>query len=269
MEITCPSGLAGEVRKLKASEINILTDRQAVKKGETFNKLLAACWVKTTATGPYKVELGEGQSVPWDSVLVADRTIALMAIRVASYGTQYIFPVQCDALQTCGNNFEWEINLSKDLPIFDLPEESISKIAEGDNRFIVESEGKEIGFRLMTGKDEKIASKRIRNNRDKLMTTAIASRIIELDGKALNHVEAEKFVAQMDADAQWKLLEKFEAVDGGVDQLIEIECPECLKGMDYNVPLEGDGFWIPSSRKTRKQKREQTRPGRKRNLLGD
>lgn len=265
MIVKCPSGLAGSVRKLKGSEVDILSDRAAAKKGETFDKLLAACWEKTSNQGPYGFDL-EG-SVPWSKILVCDRMYALIAIRVATFGAGYIFPVQCTG-RACGEKFEWEINLTKDLTIYDLPAETLEKIKAGDNHFLTEVDGQEIGFRLLDGEAEKKVGKRVALHRDQLMTTALASRIVSIGGEPKNHVAVEAFLKEMDMDAQLALLSKFEEVDGGVDQVIEVECPHCMGRQTISLPLEAEGFWIPSSRLQRKQTRIAARQGTARRMDG-
>lgn len=254
VKIVCPSGLSGTVRKLKGSEANVLSDRKAAKKGETYDKILRACWEETTDPGVY-------QDLPtnpnWAKILVCDRFYALVCIRIATYGPEYIFPTQCPS-DKCGETGEWQINLATDLPILDLPEESREAIREGRNRFETRIGGSTIAFKLMTGADEKKAGKRASQNKSELMTTSLASRILEIDGMTRSH-EIDKWLKDADLDLQWDLLRSFEEVDGGVEQSIEIECQECFKKYLVTLPFEGEGFWIPSTRKSRSLRRTKTR----------
>lgn len=268
MQIKLPSGLSGEVRKLKGTEVNLFTDKAALKKGDLFDRILAACWEKTTEKGPYPfVEEGDSP-VPWDRILVGDRTVALIAIRVASYGTQYIFPVQCNNNQVCGERFEWEIDLSSDLPVYDYPPNVLEKLRDGENEFEVSVGEHTVTFKLLNGKDELINGRRLSKNRSEILSVGLAARLLSVDEKAVNQTRAEQFIKSMDASDQWDLLRSFEAFEGGVDQVVEIECPECQTKQEINLPLEGDGFWIPSSRKQRKKVRAETRKGQKRTLFG-
>lgn len=226
MEIVCPSGLAGEVRKLKGSEANILSDRKAAKKGETFDKILDSCWTATGDAGPYEamgVSTGAGR-VPWPKILVCDRFYALTCIRIATYGPAFIFPTQCKAAQ-CGARFEWEIDLAKDLPVLDLPEDSREAIATGSNRFQCEVGGHAIHFKLQDGAGERKTGKRATKNRDQLMTVGLSSRILQVD-EITRGREIDQWLKDTDMDLQFEMLRAFEAVDGGIEQAIEIECPE-------------------------------------------
>lgn len=260
MEITCPSGLRGEVRKLKGSEANILSDRKAAKKGETYDRILSACWTKTIDAGPYpKIQPGEG-SIPWDGILVCDRFYALTCIRIATYGSNYVFPAQCP-VPVCGARFEWEIDLAKDLPVIDLPEASREQIRSGENRFETEVGGHTVHFKLQNGADEKRAGKRATAHRDQLMTVAVSSRILQVDDMT-RKAEIDQWLKDTDLDLQWDLLKSFEEVDGGIEQTIEIECPECFKIYEVLLPFEGEGFWIPSTRKSRSKRRTTARTTR-------
>jgi hypothetical protein len=269
MNCILPSGLRGVVRKLTGSEINLFTNRDVVKSGDLFDRILRSCWVETTDSGPYSFAETGKSSPDWKRVLVADRTMALIAIRIATYGSSYVFNVQCLNSQSCGERFEWEIDLSSDLDVFDLPESSIDKIRDDDNRFLCSVDGHEIVFKLTDGAGETLAGRRLAKNRNDIMSVGLASKIVSVDDKELNHVRAEEFVKALGADSQLELLQRFEEVDGGVETMIEIECPSCYTKQDKSLPLGEEGFWIPSSRKQRKKIRETTRKTQKRKMFQD
>jgi len=259
MIVKLPSGLAGEVRKLKGTEADVLADRKAARKGETFDKVLAGCWLKTEDPGPYRV--ADGGSVPWGKVLVCDRFLALMVIRIATYGPLYTFKAHCDERERgCGARFDWEVNLETQLPIFDLPEDSRAAIREGRNRFNAEAEGRRVVFKLQTGEDEWRAGKKLVENKSQLMTTALANRIVEVDGIDKRRIDA--WVQDLDMDVQLDLMAQFEAVDGGVETNLEIECPECDRPFEVSPPFEGADFWLP-----RQQSRKKSRDGRESRTL--
>lgn len=262
MEIVCPSGLSGKIRKLKGAEANVLSDREAVKKGEVYNKILAQCWEETLDPGVYDAQIAPaGTATPqWDKVLVCDRFYALTCIRIATYGSEFLFPAQCP-VSLCGARFEWGIDLSKDLPVLDLPDESREAIRNGENRFETSCAGEPVFFKLMNGADEKRTGKRALQNKSELVTVALGARILQVGGMT-DKRKIDEWLKATDLDLQWDLLKQFEAVDGGIDQKIEIECPECYKGFDVTLPFEGEGFWIPSTRKSRSKDRTTTRKTR-------
>lgn len=261
MEITTPSGLRGEFRKLKGHETNALADRKAAAKGLTFDRVLSGIWTKTTDPGPYqrlKVEVGEGP-VPWGKILVCDRFYVLALARIATYGPEFVFKLKCQD-QTCDKAFSWEINLETDVRVLDLPEKSREKIAVGDNRFETAIEGRAIAFKLMTGDDERNTGLRAEESASELMTLALSSRIIEVEG--LNRGQIEAWINELDAPVQFDLLDKFEAVDGGFDNRIEVECPRCFQVFEVPVPFAGAAFWTPRSLSTKNRLRGNERQGR-------
>jgi hypothetical protein len=257
--IVLPSGLAGDIRKLKGTEANILADQKRAKKGETFDAIMAGCWLRTEDPGPYKI--AEGGSVPWGKVLVCDRFVALMAIRIATYGPVYSFKAHCDKKEGgCDHRFEWEVNLETQLPIFDLPEESRAAIKEGRNRFETEVDGKRVVFKLITGEDEWKGGRKLAENKNQLITTALGNRVVEVDG--VNRAHIDRWITNLDLDVQLEMLAAFEKVDGGVETSLEIECPECDRPFEVSPPFAGADFWLP-----RRQSRTKSRDGRQSRTL--
>lgn len=255
MEINCPSGLRGRIRKLRGAEANILADQRTAAQGATYDRILAAIWEETLDPGPYAdigVTTGEAP-VPWGKILVADRFVTLVGARSATYGSSYFFPVLCGETGRggCRHRFEWEIDLVTQLPLYDLPEESRAKIAAGNNSFETEIAGRRVVFKLQTGDDEKKAGEKLATKRSEMMTTALAGRIISIDGVERGKVE--DFLKAMDLDHQLAMMGAFDAVDGGFETEIEIECPKCLHVMDVTLPFEGQPFWLPRSRKAGKR----------------
>lgn len=261
MRVKTPSGLTVEVRKLKGAEANILADRKAARKGQVFDKILRACVTSILDPGPYKAAEGGSDTFNWDPVLVCDRFYILVAIRVATHGSSYVFNVPCSK---CDEDFEWEIDIYSDLEIFDLPESTIQKIAAGDNEFETTVGDDKITFRLMTGKDERAVGLKAKEYRAERWTFSVASRIHKVNGKRVAFDEAMQYAAEKDFDEQLSLIGKFEEVDGGIDQLINVECPECGREVQHNLPFEGAEFWTPSMRSRMKRKPSESRMSRKR-----
>ena len=83
--ITCPSGLSGQIRGMKVKEERILADRKLSKSGSQLDELLSACWLETIDSGPYEFKNG---NVDWKKVLQGDRFYTLLQIRTATYGSE-------------------------------------------------------------------------------------------------------------------------------------------------------------------------------------
>lgn len=241
--IVCPSGLAGEIRGLKGKEGKLLADRAAARAGSTFEKILAGCWLSTTDPGLYEVP--EGGALDWSKVLVADRFYSLLQIRALTFGDEYAFAVQCQSAG-CRERFEWSLNL-KDLPVAPLSDAAKAAFEAG-NRFETKlpHDGRKVWFRLMTGADEVRAAGALRSGRDGMLLTALALRIVEIEG--VPDGERRKFLDEMEMADAAALLDSFDEADGGVETAIEVECPSCLGVQEVQLPFER-GFFLPTKRR--------------------
>jgi hypothetical protein len=240
--IICPSGLSGEIRGLKGKEGKLLADRGAARAGSTFEKLLAGCWLQTLDPGLYDVP--DGAPLDWSKVLVADRFYTLLQIRSLTFGDEYAFSVQCKSAG-CRERFEWELSLA-DLPVRALSETSRAAFKDG-NRFEARlpRDGRRVWFRLMTGADEARAAVALKNARDGMLLTALAIRIVEIEGVADKDRRA--FLEEMEMADATALLDTFEEVDGGVETTLEVECPHCFGVQEVELPFER-GFFLPRAK---------------------
>jgi hypothetical protein len=243
--ITCPSGLSGEIRGLKGKEGKLLADRASAKSGVTFDRILAGCWLATLDPSIYTLE--DGRPLDWSRVLVADRFYALLQIRSLTFGDEYVFQVQCESAG-CRERFEWELNL-KNLPVRALSEAARAAFRDG-NRLETElpRDGRKVWFRLMTGADEVRAATALRTGRDGALLTALAMRIVEIDG--VKAEDKRRFLEDMELADAAALLDRFDEADGGVETSIEVECPACGAVQDLQLPFER-GFFLPTARRTR------------------
>lgn len=244
-EVTCPSGLTGRVRKLKVSEANLLADEANQRKDDAVDSVLRACWTETLAPGPYT--LPESGVLDWGKVLVADRFVAILHIRIATYGSAYDFQVQC-AEASCRQRFGWSIDLVKDLPPIPIPEESLQVFADG-NQFPGYLRGADKGFTfgLQTGLGERAAAKLLKANRARKLTAALASRITAVDG--VENLDRVRFLTALDMDDAVEAIEQMDAVDGGVETELEVECTHCGGVQEVELPL-GKTFWLPKPPKS-------------------
>jgi hypothetical protein len=240
--VVCPSGLAGEVRGLKTKEANLFTSPSFLRSGGALDQVLAACWMSTADHGIYpSFEQGKGN---WGKVLVCDRFVALMHIRIATYGAQYDFGLQCTQ-QMCRQRFEWSVNLLDDLPVKSLPEDSKRIVAEG-NVFESELAGRRVTYRLLNGDDERQASKRMAQSRQagasRIATISLAARIIDIDGVHAN--DKLRWLDDLDMGDATEFIATMDESDGGVNTTIEVECPHCGAILDVDLPFDRP-FWAP------------------------
>jgi hypothetical protein len=246
--ITCPTGLTGRVRGMKVREERILTDRKLQRSGGQTEALLAACWEETLDPGPY--DFGGGK-IDWGKVLQGDRFFALLKIREVTYGPDYTFTVSCPA-ESCRARIEWEIDVTK-LPVRPLSDTSRAAFLAG-NRFpaTLPDAGKRAWFKLMTGADERKLPQIKRMAGDRFMSALLALRVHDVEG--VEPKDKRRFLedelSMRDADA---LLDEFDRVDCGVETSIEIECQECLRTVEVELPFDST-FFLPAAGRTARRR---------------
>jgi len=242
MEITCPSGLSGRIRGMKAREERILADRKLAKSGGQIDQILAACWEETLDPGPYTF----GLSAPnWSEVLVGDRLYALLHVRSVSYGSMYEFAVTCSNRE-CRSRIDWELDL-RDLPVTKLSDESRSALLAGRTfHAVLPRAARAVAFRLLRGADERRMSAQRRASGERPLTTMLAMRI-----ESIEDVETKdklRFLEDLEmADVSF-LLGEFDRVECGVETEIEVECPDCLSLTTVELPFE-KGFFLPQRKR--------------------
>lgn len=242
--ITCPSGLTGRIRGMKAREERILADRKLARSGGQIEQILAACWEETIDPGPY--DFGE-QTIDWSKVLQGDRFYALLQIRILSYGAEYAFAVSCEN-RSCRARIEWELNLN-DLPARALSDESQASFLAG-NRFetTLPDANRRVTFRLLTGADEHRMVSLRKAASDRPITTMLAFRLDSIDG--VEPRDKARFIEDLAMSDVAFLLGEFDRVDCGIDTEIQVECPECLSVQTVELPFER-GFFLPTKRTDR------------------
>ena len=240
VNVACPSGLVVEVRGLKTREADILADRSTSQQGILFTNLLRECCLGLIDPGPYQFENGK---VDWLKVLQGDRMFALLQVRVATYGPLYLFALNCEN-DVCGERFEWQINLEKDLVVKPLPEES--KVAVNGGTLTTEVRGRKYTFRLPNGHAEIDGQKTLRNKRAHLMTAALEMRIVEVDG--VPPASRSRFLEDLDMGETTELIAALDEADCGVETDIEVRCPQCRQIQDVRLPF-GREFFLPKARR--------------------
>jgi hypothetical protein len=244
--IKCPSGLVGEVRAFKVHEANMLADPRQQRSATSFDKVLEGCWLRTLDPSVYTFE----KAPVWSEILVADRFAALVGVRIATYGAEYDFHVNCTD-PSCRKRFPWFVNLEEDLVHKDVPKESLAKFVGGDNRFKHTLGGKTVWHKLLTGADEALNAARIREFRDQSISAGIAARIVEVEGVEDNDLL--EWLAQLDMGEVVELMDAFDEVDGGIDTEITVRCQHCELEQEVELPF-GKEFFLPRRKSSKRKK---------------
>lgn len=254
--ITCPSGLRGEIRNLKAKEMSILADpanahtiRAGKKKGKgqlahPLDAVYANVWLKTLSAGPYSI--AEGHPVPWAKVLTCDRFFTLLHVRDLTWG-HYEFKVPCrtDGCPRVKKKFLWELDLNQ-LEFKELPPESVERVKEGNLVFDMELAGKKCKFKLLTGSDEintPVLSEDMPTS--KKLLAQVAARLFYVEGID-DDEERVDWVGELDVPDLYAASKAMEAVDGGVETRTKVECPDCDEEFTIDIPFADAAFLAPT-----------------------
>lgn len=236
-EVTCPSGLVGQVRGLKTKELDLLNNPKAQKGSNVTNVMLSDCWVETSDPGPYTLDASG--KLDWNKVLSGDRYYILLKIREATYGEEYSFKYQCSDV-VCRHKYEWELNFN-DLQVKKLSDEGLEAFKAG-NKAEVEVDGTKVFYRLQTGEGEERASKLMKRSNSKI-SSALASRLVSIDG--VDSGKILEFIEDLPLAVTRKLVKALDKNDCGVESTIEVVCPRCGNTEEIDLPL-GREFWYPS-----------------------
>lgn len=244
IEITLPSGARGRIRGLKGEEINLFANKQVAKRNKTGLQILRNVWVETLDAGP----LYDGK-IDWENAPQCDRFTALFKARIATFGPEFAFPWKCG---DCSKKYEWTLDLN-DLDVRPLPSSSIENFKAG-NRFTTSvqdenGEWRDVVFQLLTQRlEDKIEEAHALAPREKA-TAGLAQRIVEVKGLEVGKGPIKKFLAQLDAGSFFDLINAMDEVDGGINTLIDIECPHCGHMESVELPLDSGSFWTPQRKK--------------------
>lgn len=236
--VELPSGLSGEVRRLKVKDENILTDRRSLRDGSATAKLIRSCWETTLDPGPYEFTNGFNVNV----LLQGDKFELLRQLRLISYpgNEHYEFSVTCP---NCQASFAWSVDL-KDLEVKKLPLEVKEKIASNEPlEFVLPDCGKTIHYKLITSKDEERLAKAFRQSPDRISTVLLCNQIVAIEGE--QHIAS--FVEDMSSYDATCLRREIEKNDCGVETTIGIECVDCFHVFNYDVPF-GLNFILPTAK---------------------
>ncbi len=275
--IECPSGLIGTIRNMKGAEFNLLSDRKGMRSGESFNRILRNCWVRTEDQGrAYEDEMVA--PIRWSKMLSADRFYALVQIRAATWGSTYDFVLPCP---DCGERVKDHVDVD-DLTVNKIPDASCAAFREGANRFELwvpdpagqapsdgydpyllaakrhaegswpkdvpaPDRGWAIAVKLLDGVAEVAGAKEARKRPEARVTVALKHRMIDVLHKELSgdRDAVERWVEALDGEPLFDVFDAAEAVDGGIEtEWDAFECGECGCDDPVELPFDRD-FWMP------------------------
>ncbi len=247
-EITCPSGLRGSIRGMKVKDEELFTNKKLVRSNRVISALLAQCWQKTLDRGPYTLD----DPLDWDKIATADRTYALIQVRVESYGPDYEFRVSCSNTM-CENVYAWGVDLN-DLDVQPVSERGKMYLKTGNPVPIELSSGAKVLCRLPTGEDEAFMASLNAADDARSLTYHLARRIAQFDGEKHWDDILEK-VEDLPARAGDELWDATDEIEGGVEMTFDVKCPRCANTQQVILPFEA-GFFSSRKRFARSRRRK-------------
>lgn len=280
MEITCPSGLRGEIRGMKGREAQAFVDPALARTHGSMDAMLSNCFLAVTDAGIYKLVDPPPKSktteprLDWKRVLMGDRFHAAMEIRAATFGQEYAFFCKCES---CGEKYGWELNLC-DLERRKLPEASAERLRAGTNRFELSlPDGKILAFKLATGEEE-IAIAKMKGpagssrklgpvdavfaqtiaiyvpEGDDLFETSKAEPVTSESGVRMKPIPGgpigcRRYLDDVDFGDLQAILEEMQTHDCGVETKIETICEFCNWQQEIELPFQRSFFERPKRKK--------------------
>lgn len=236
MDITCPSGLKGTLKKPKVRVMNEMRKIANQHRIKSFTYLLSQCWAKTIDPGIYRYE---GDEVPWREVISGDRFYILLMIRQLLYGPNYEFPVRC---ANCGKKFGWVLELDK-LEVDLLSDEAKQVMLTDEKLFDGETEdGLPFRFRIATGRIEEEVDE---GDDEEELLQFVMPRLFSL-GDVTQRPLLREALLDLDQDVFDEIQAAIKAVDCGVETEIEVYHSACKRHQAISLPFDRR-FFFPKS----------------------
>ena len=215
-----------KVREITGHEEDMLANRKMIA-GQKINALIAQC---TERVGTI-TDKGKLSQVVLD-MTVGDRLFAIFAIRRVTVGDDYTFEAQCNHCDFTGR---YTIDLST-LEVKEMPDRAKREFEE-----VLPKSQTRVKFHPMIGREEMKLQQIDKKGTDSL-SLAIIVRLEEMDGKVptLNVVKGWSM-----KDRQF-LRKKFDAVEGGVETGVELDCPNCFQEFKQELDVGQASFFFPT-----------------------
>lgn len=252
---------------------------QLASKGKLYNNELPDGIVKATAWGTAEERIFVSPSLDFDEsldrvikqstdlpfdpskLLLVDKQHLFLYMRCLSYGGDYSFSFACE---NCGSKVTHSIDLENDLDTVFIDDKDflnglgVKEITE-PFRLKLPLLGKEIGWRMLRGSDEKtikrlIAKDEARSNKSSASGEGaeylyrLALRIVDFDGKPVDDIlEAIDVLRLLKGKDLLALRQDIQSIDFGVKSEFEIKCTKCGYTNTVLMPLD-KSFFSPKRR---------------------
>ena len=216
-----------EIKYMTAKEEDILTSQNLIKKGVVIDRLLDSLILTN--------------GVKQEDLILGDKNAIMVAARILAYGPEYL----CEVTNpNTGELISHNFNLA-DCPFKKLPKDV------SENKFLVKLpiSKKEITFKLLTGKEEKIieqelkSSKKIGSEVSPELTTRLRHTITSVDGDT-SQTTINNFVQNLLARDSMHLRKQIREVTPDIELSQEIEIGG--EPVKVDIPMTVGFFWPDS-----------------------
>lgn len=223
-----------EIKHMTAKEEDMLTSRSLLKKGVAIDRVINSIIVDN--------------NINPQELLVGDRNAIIVAARISAYGDEYNTKVTCPS---CTTQQEYSFDLTESSTTIEEDDtfEGLVQQQEGGTFTVVLPRSElEIGFRLLTGRDEKRLTsgletdKKTKGAYEKSVTRQLKNIMVSVNGNTTS--QAVNYVVDNlpSIDARY-LRQAYKSVNPNIDLTQHFECNTCDYEQDMEVPLTADFFW--------------------------
>ena len=213
-----------EIKYMTAKEEDILTSQNLIKKGIVIEKLLDSLILT--------------KGVKSEDLVVGDKNAVMVAARILAYGPEYT----CEVV-----NPNTDEKLTHTFNIADCPFIKLPKGVDGNNfEFELPVSKQKIIFKLLTGKDERMINEELDKIR-KLgtqvipeLTTRLRYLITSIDGETKQNV-INSFVENMLSKDSLSLRQEITKVTPDIDLSQEIDIEG--ESVKVDIPMTVNFFW--------------------------
>tara|TARA_B100000287_G_scaffold111568_2_gene103976 strand:+ start:1350 stop:2201 length:852 start_codon:yes stop_codon:yes gene_type:complete len=220
-----------EIRFMTAKDEDIISSESLIKKGLVIDRLLSSLLA---------------EDVDPSTLLIADRNAIIIAARISGYGSEYDLSYRCSS---CFMVSETSYDLKKAL----IEDNCLDGVFLKRNNLIYDSKtqtfdvklptsGVTVGFKLLTGQDEKALSGEEKEIQDKAVTSMLGAIIAKVNDET-DPGYISSFIETMPVKDSKFIRETYPKLAPRVKLLGEFVCPECYSEEEMEVPLNAGFFW--------------------------
>lgn len=247
--IECPSGLTVTMARMTAADLSELSKASRREFLQRLCDVLTRCTKSIEAPGPYGAAVGPLDGWHWMDALTGDRQAAQLRHRVLSLGAagrEYRFEVICPL---CGTARWHAVDLLTDVGYVPYEPEVLAVFRDGGEFTLDLPGGGRVGFRLGTGRTDALTLGARKTSDREALAQSMLPRLGAVEGLHAN--DRARFLSDLELEDLDALTEAMDAVQGGVDTLVTIQCGTCRASQQIHLPFSEAAFYLPSmTRKT-------------------